>query len=223
MPSVLLTIGGRPVYAEPGAVYFCAGMHVDADGCPRAYHPDDVGLDRLRSAGTDGDWWGLVTDSRGQPIVQGPADPAPGYYVSCTSLVDESRRRTDPRRYIDAAEVPYIALPRRLWKEGGIRLGDVATIVDERSRRVAHAIFADIAGDDEIGEGSIALAEALGLPASPRSGGTARSELHYIVFPGSGDRRPLSREEIAERAAARFARWGGVQRVLARREDIAVA
>ena len=67
-------------------------MMIDADGALRAYHPDDAsGLDRLDHAGAPGNWWGIVTDDGtpgGEPVVQGDGDPAPGFYVSQTSLVD---------------------------------------------------------------------------------------------------------------------------------------
>jgi hypothetical protein len=33
-----------------------------------------------------GNWWALVTRN-GRPIVQGADDPAPGFYVSTTTLV----------------------------------------------------------------------------------------------------------------------------------------
>ena len=43
--------------------------------------------------------------------MQGPGDPAPGYYVSTTSLHDANLPVTDPRRYVDSEQVPYLALP----------------------------------------------------------------------------------------------------------------
>jgi hypothetical protein len=39
----------------------------------------------LAHAGHRGNWWALVTNNEkvsGTPVVQGAADPAPGYYVS---------------------------------------------------------------------------------------------------------------------------------------------
>jgi hypothetical protein len=75
------------------------GLRITADGSPRAYHRDPkLGLDFLANAGSTGRWGGLVTDSKGEPVVQGENDPAPGYYVSLTSLQDRTKRPTDPHR-----------------------------------------------------------------------------------------------------------------------------
>jgi hypothetical protein len=75
----------------PGRGFFYkSGLAIDADGAARANHPNDqLGLDSLAHAGHRGNWWALVTDNEktsGTPVVQGPADPAPGYYVSTTAL-----------------------------------------------------------------------------------------------------------------------------------------
>src|SRR4051794_11780091 len=64
---------------------FTADGDIDADGAYRAYHRESGrGLDLLAYAGHPGNWWGIVTHNLrpdGQPIVQGPTDPAPGYYI----------------------------------------------------------------------------------------------------------------------------------------------
>src|SRR5580704_6176725 len=70
------------------AFFYESGMTIDADGAPNAYHPDNVGLDDLANAGTPGRWEGLAKDADGEPFIQGPADPFPGYYVSATALSD---------------------------------------------------------------------------------------------------------------------------------------
>lgn len=211
------TIAGLAVWRLPGgAVGFVAGMAVDADGAPRAYHPDDQpGLDRLANAGAPGRWWALVTDDgtpSGRPQVQGPGDPAPGFYVSMTSLVDPRWPAADPRRYVDASRVPYVALPRAALRRWSARLGDLVAVHEPRSGRTAFAIFADVGPADALGEGSIALAEALGLPASPRSGGTAEP-LVYVVFPGSA--APREPAEIERAGTQRLATWGGAEQLAA--------
>jgi hypothetical protein len=70
------------------------------------------------------------------------------------------------------------------------------------------AIYADTGPADRIGEGSIALAENLGLWPDARSGGTTRGIL-FLVFPGSGDGRPKRVEEIESEAEHLFQAWGG--------------
>ena len=63
----------RPIAGEPNVV-FRAGLSIDADGAPNAYHRDGRGLDHLANAGRPGSWWGLVTDARGELLAETPAD-----------------------------------------------------------------------------------------------------------------------------------------------------
>ena len=169
-----------------GVVYWTSGLEIDADGSPRAYHPNSaLGLDWLANAGSDGHWYGIATAnglSSGQPIIQGVDDPAPGFYVSTTSLYDPSRAWDDPRRYVDAEAIPYIVLPQ--GPRGGAAVGDFALVINQTNGKQVGAIAADIGPRNEIGEGSIALADALGIPSDPRIGG-ATGGILTIVFPGS--------------------------------------
>ncbi len=189
---------------EPRSVEFQAGMMVDADGALRAYHPDDAsGLDRLEHAGAPGNWWGIVTADgtpSGTPLVQREGDPAPGFHISQTSLADVEKAVTDPQRYVDAVAVPYIALQPEFVAELGCQLGDFAFVTRtalDGSEHSSAAIFADVAAPElPVGEGSIALATRLGIPASPRHGGTFRASVHYVLFCGSGNGRPRSVAEI---------------------------
>jgi hypothetical protein len=167
---------------------------IDADGAPNAYHPAGEGLDVLANAGKPGNWWGVVTDDgtpKGNPVVQGAGDPFPGFYVSATSLEDPGFARTDPRRYVASTKVPYVVLPPQLLKHA--RLGDLAMV--ERGGKRVFALVADTGPRDKLGEGSIALADALGVPSSPRKGGAA-SGVRYVVFARSGNRRPRPAEEL---------------------------
>lgn len=215
------SIGGRMVeriYGDPTTIEFQAGMMIDADGALRSYHPDDVsGLDDLKHAGAPGNWWGIVTADGtpgGVPLVQGEEDPAPGFHVSQTSLVDPDKETDDPQRYVDSLAVPYLALQEVFATAFGCKLGDFAVATREAldgARLSSAAIFADVAAPElPVGEGSIALAERLGIPSSPRHGGTFRASVHYVLFCGSGNGRPRSVAEIdaegARLSAARRAR-----------------
>jgi hypothetical protein len=191
----------------PATVEFTGGMAIDADGAASAYRPDDTGLDRLADAGAPGDWWALATDADGEPYVQREGDPAPGSYVSTTSLVDERFETRDPRRYVDAARIPYVALPGPF--EGlGCALGDLAWV--ERTARNgtvrrSAALFADVSPPSApLGEGSIALADRLGIPSHPRTGGTRRASVRYVLFCGSRIGWPAPVAEI-DAAAERLA------------------
>jgi hypothetical protein len=139
-------------------------MAIDADGAPTAYHPTHGrGLDNLANAGHEGNWYGVVTDTcrrNGKPVVQGPNDPAPGFYVSPTALRDSHFERQDPRRYVDSTRIPYISLPGHHTNVLHAALGDLAMVVNGHNGRHSAAIFADVGPRAKIGEGSIALAKA---------------------------------------------------------------
>jgi len=211
----LFAVGGTRVWKLPAqdAFFFMAGMTIDANGAPDAYHPKNNGLDDLANAGNPGIWWALVTDNgklTGNPIVQGVTDPAPGYYVSTTMLEDGTKNRADLQRYVNSKEVPYVALPS--GKQGGAVLGDFAVVINGKNGKRSSAIFADLGPKNEIGGGSIALAKALTIDANPRYGG-ARGDVIYLVFPRSGNRKPRPVAEIDAEAEQLFAAWGGMEQI----------
>jgi len=212
--AALATVGKVTVWkreASPTAIVFRSGMTIDVDGAPKAYHPHDTGaLNQLAHAGHAGRWWALLTRD-GQPLLQGPDDPAPGYYMSMTSLQNSAFPETDPRRYLDASAVPYVALPKAL-ASFGVHLGDLVAVVNESNGKVAYAIFADQGPKDRLGEGSLYLANQLRNTPVPDALGTRQSlprGIVYVLFPGSGNRRPKTREQIAAAGARLFERWGG--------------
>jgi hypothetical protein len=221
--KLLTTVGGVAVRRRKGesAFFFTAGMSIDADGAPRAYHPAlpgrpsgvPPGLDDLRNAGRPGHWFGIVTDAHGKPIVQRKSDPAPGFYVSATSLVYRNGLPArDPRRYVDASEIPFFVLPPPALHVGQARLGDFGAVWNRHNRRLALAILADLGPKTRIGEGSIALARALGIPDSPLTGG-ATGGIVYVVFAGSGNgfARPVG--QIHAHGARLLKAWGGIPRL----------
>ncbi len=199
---------------DDSSFFYESGLMIDADGAYHAYHPDNKsGLDYLGNAGTPGNWWALVTKNgkpNGTPIIQSDSDPAPGFYISTTSLEDETKDRTDPRRYVDAESINFFVLPGRLGL--GAKLGDFGVVVRPATNDYDYAIYADVGPAAKIGEGSIALAAALGIPSNPKHGGTG-SGIIYIVFPGSGKGWPLTQVQIDQYGAALFANWGGLEKV----------
>src|SRR5205085_4048101 len=173
------------VWNAGDGVLFTSGMTIDADGAPNAYGPKNRGLDFTANARGRHGWVALVTNKQGHPVRQ-KRGPYRGFYVSTTSLEQRSiTDLTNPKRYIDARKVPYIALPRDFADRFGIGLGDLAVVMNQANGRSAYAIFADIGPRGKIGEGSIALAKALGMPADPRHS-LAPDGIVYLVFPGSG-------------------------------------
>ena len=197
-----------PIWQLPGsqAFFFVSGMTIDADGAPNAYHPDDTGLDDVANAGEPTHWDGIITDRDGNPLIQGESDPFPGYYISCTSLSDQSKKFTDPTGYVDASKIPYVVLPNDLADRGGARLGDFAVVMNLRNGKSSYAIYADIG---TMGEGSIALADNLGIRSDPRRGGQSDGIL-YLVFPSSGNLQPRTIEEIQSEAQKLLHDWGGI-------------
>lgn len=181
--------------AGTSAFFYESGMTIDADGAPNAYHPDNTGLDDLANAGAPGRWEGLAKDPNGEPYIQGPDDPFPGYYVSATALADHSKAVSDPARYVDASRIPFIVLPGGMARQIGARPGDFAVIFNRRNGKSAYAIFGDVGPIDRLGEGSVALAENLGIRSDARNGG-AHGGILYMVFPGSGNGRPRTIAEI---------------------------
>lgn len=208
-------IGNVRVYLVDRALMWSAGLAIDADGAPDAYAPPGSGLkgrDALPNAGRPGNWWGLATDSGkpdGEPIVQGEDDPCPGFYVSPTALCDPARKRTDPRRYVDSGRVPYLAISPEL-RALGARMGDVAHVLYRELS--CPAIVADAGPRGKIGEGSIALANALGISSSPRHGGVAHG-VSTVLFLDSAAGWPRTHEEIARQVAAALVAWGGSARL----------
>jgi hypothetical protein len=205
-----------PIWHMPGdtAFFYEAGMTIDADGAPNAYHPDNTGLDDLSNAGSPENWYGLAKDADGEPFIQGPNDPFPGYYVSETALADRTKPTNDPTRYVDASKIPFVVLPGAMARQIGARPGDFAVVFNQRNGKSSYAIFGDVGPSDRIGEGSMALAENLGIRSDARNGGARRGIL-FLVFPGSGNGRPRTIEEINAESEKLLQAWGGTSQLSA--------
>jgi len=197
-----------PVWQLSGAVLFTAGMTIDADGAPNAYGPKNKGLDLTANARGAQGWAALVTSQKGAPVRQ-KKGPYRGFYISTTSLEQpDVPDIANPKRYIDARTISYIVLPRNFADRFGISLGDLAIVFNETTGRSAYAIFADIGPRGRIGEGSIALAKELGMPADPRSS-QALGHITYMIFPGSAARggKRITPARIRSTAAKLHRQW----------------
>jgi hypothetical protein len=177
------SIGGRDLVRYNDSTLFTrAGATINADGSPHAYHKDsNKALDYLSCAGHSGNWWGIVTKN-GKPIIQGPDDPAPGFYVSCTSLKVKGAPSI-VRKQMDAETVPFIVLP------GGApfaKLGDYCTVWYPKTESFVHGIFADVGPRTHWGEISYKMAQMLKLAnTSPKNGGVS-SGIYYFIYPNTG-------------------------------------
>lgn len=213
--TLIETVGTVKVYSIDNALCWCAGLAVDADGSPHAYAPTGSGLrglDYLANAGEPGNWYGLVCVKPNVPVVQGPNDPAPGYYVSATALFDRSKKISDPRRYVDSECVPYISISQLLMKQGA-KKGDLAFVYCRATKMSSPALVADIGPRRKLGEGSIALAEALGVNSSPKNGG-AGSGVVYVVFPNTLSDPAWPRDDVAAAAQQCLDQWGGIDKLV---------
>lgn len=169
-------------------------MNVDVDGAPNAYGP--AGLPTLDDERNARYWVNRQPTDRvagyrthdgtcRTPILQGPADPFPGYYISTSGYEDvRNANENDPRRYVNAAEINYTVLGTAA-QQAGVLPGDFCTVHSLRTRFVAYAIVGDT-GNSSGAEGSLALLQRLGYTVRDgRSGSVEQAEIVVRHFPGS--------------------------------------
>lgn len=210
---------------------------VDADGAPNAYHPDDVGLhctkgttfkglDCPANAGyPDSHWWPsvLVPDptNPNRAYVQPASSEFAGFFVSQTSLRDTSKPLTDPKKYVDSRNIPYIVFPGQFHKMKGTgTTGDLGYAFNLANGKQSPFVVAEIGPPSaKLGEMSIALAAALGgTNPNPRTGaGTPSGQFAYVIFPKSGSTHkwPLTFEQIATHATELLDASGGAEGIVA--------
>lgn len=185
-------------------------MNVDVDGAPRAYGPPGrETLDYLRNAHSMGRLEApvvgyLVEDaSPHRPVVQGPRDPAPGYYVSQTAFEDDSvENERDPRRYVDATKINYVVLGHEA-RSMGARLGDFVAVYSKRTHRSVFGIVGD-SGNPSGDEGSLHLLQALGYPFhSGKDDAVEGADIIIRFYPDSNPDHRFFRTQAALDKAAR--------------------
>jgi len=186
-------------------------MDVDVDGAPTAYGP--VGfktLDYLKNAHYRGRPWGEIVgyltedDHPKVPVVQGPHDPAPGYYVSQTAFVDDANaNERDPRRYVDATKINYVVRGNEA-KKRGVQLGDFVAVHSTHTGRSVFAIVGDD-GNPSGDEGSLHLLQALGYPFHDGKDDAVEEHGEIVVrfYPGSNAQRVFFKSQQQLDAAAK--------------------
>jgi hypothetical protein len=177
-------------------VYYTADGDIDADGAngqngaPVAYRRDDSGTEALangdmkRIAGGDvvfRSGWGrdvIILNAQNQPrIFPG------GVIASMTWYRVPGRAADDPAAYVDAETVPYIVVPPLIiQRTAGVVRGCRARV--SFGGASVNCVVADKGPSNKIGELSIAAARAVGLPSSPRNGGTEEPDILYELWPG---------------------------------------
>jgi hypothetical protein len=172
-----------------------ADADIDADGAngqhgeKEAYNDTDTGSEYLANGGMGlkngqvvfTESWGsdiAVTGPDGNPLVI-------DHIVVCKTAYRIPGFPLDhPACYIDSQTVPYGVVNSSI-------INGVAPIVMGCAFRVRYCqgpwipgMVADVGPSKKIGEVSIAMANLLGLPSSPRDGGTNSPHLDYELFPG---------------------------------------
>ncbi len=193
----------------PKDAFFTIGkIATDWDGDPKAYgnkrkHPEISPHDHLGNAGHSGNWWGVVTSNgakNGTPIEQsgvGPAQPYKHYLISATKLVDSGYPENDVRRWTDATQIPYVALPnsRRSMIKMGLKTGCYCVLINLQTMRFCFGVYADSkAAKPRMGEISKRAVDLLG---------NQDGSVFIIVFPESGQGQGIIPDEETIQAKAR--------------------
>ncbi len=200
--SVLGTIDGEgflSIITEEvdGRVHFLADADIDADGAngqnsaSAAYKVDNSGTELLANGGMKilaGTGKVICAFSWAREIVLLGSDNQPkifpgGVIASTTWYKHPGKRRNDPEAYVDAETIPYIVVPNLIVQGTvGIVCGCKARVTYKGNS--VDCVVADKGPIDKIGELSIAAARAIGIPPSPRNGGTEKQEVFYELWPG---------------------------------------
>ena len=165
-------------------------MDVDVDGAPNAYGPPgkpalDILIDAHYLNRKDQPIVGYLLDSKHRPILQGPNDPFPGYYISQTAYTDlNNDNERDPRQYIDARNINYVVRGDYAQKRG-VKVGDFVSVYSRRTHRAVFAIVGDT-GNPTGDEGSLHLLQDLGYPFHDGiSDSVTRPEIVIRFYPNS--------------------------------------
>lgn len=165
-------------------------MDVDVDGAPDAYGPPgkqtlDILLDAHYLNRANKEIVGYLIDEHGDPILQGPHDPFPGYYISQTAFTDlKNLNERDPRRYVDARNINYV-VRGDVARRRNVRVGDFASVYSKKTRKSVFAIVGDT-GNPTGDEGSLHLLQDLGYPFHDgKSDSVEKPEIVIRFYPNS--------------------------------------
>ena len=178
-----------------GRVFFTADADIDADGAngqnggPPAYKIGNTGTDFLANGGMAMKNGKVIcAQSFARDIVILGPDKEPrvfpgGIIASKTWYRHPGKAKDDPAAYVDSETVPYIVVNSLIVnKTVGVVRGCKARITFKG--KSVDCVVADLGPSKKVGELSIAAARAVGLPSSPRHGGTEKAEVLYELWPG---------------------------------------
>jgi hypothetical protein len=165
-------------------------MTVDVDGAPNAYGPPgkpalDNAIDAHYLERADEPIVGYLLDEKHRPVVQGPKDPFPGYYISQTAFTDPANpNERDPRSYVDARNINYVVRGNYAQRHG-VKVGDFVAVYSRRTHRAVFGIVGDT-GNPSGDEGSLHLLQDLGYPFHDGiSDSVTRPEIVIRFYPNS--------------------------------------
>jgi hypothetical protein len=184
-------------------------MEIDVDGAPNAYGPPGMKtLDDLINAHyrerSENSIVGYLLEGNdpNKPIIQGPQDPYPGYYVSTTAFADRAiKNEKDPLKYLDATKINYVVLGTKAQRLGA-RVGDFVTVYSIRNKRAVYGLVGD-SGNPTGEEGSLHLLQDLGYNFQDgREGSVEGEDIVVRFFPGSNPKHQFFRTQAALDEAA---------------------
>lgn len=199
MPRLIGTISGDGFECSitedsDSRVWFYADADIDADGANGqhgarvAYMADNSGSEHLANGGMQRvNGKVICAHDWARSIVILGADNEPkefpgGIIASKTWYRYPGINPNDPAAYVDSQTIPYIVVPPIIIKGvSGIVCGCKArATVGGKS---IDCVVADRGPAKKIGELSIAAADALGIPSSPRNGGREKADILYELWP----------------------------------------
>lgn len=172
-----------------------ADADIDADGAngqhgaKPAYNDTDTGSEYLANGGMGIKNGKVVfTESWGENIAVVGPDGNPlvvdHVVVSKTSYRIPGLPLDHPAAYVDSQVVPYAVVNNSMISGVDPIVMGCACRVRYKKGPWISGMAADAGPSTKCGEVSIAMAELLGIPSSPRSGGTNEPDLDYEFYPG---------------------------------------
>jgi hypothetical protein len=178
-------------------VFFTGDADIDADGAngqhgkQPAYMVGNRGSEHLANGGMTIRGGKVVGNSSWfRDIVICGADGQPrefpgGVIASKTAYRFPDMAVDDPAAYVDSETVPYIVVPPivRQATRGKV-MGCRARATNLTNGKQSWGVVADIGPRTKTGEVSIEMARRLGIPHSPRTGGSSVPNVLYELWPG---------------------------------------
>lgn len=232
-------------------VAFSSQMQVNTDGAPDSYHPDDIGITHICngiSVGRNCEWkascladfnrakaegfkgptkiccFAMATTPNGEPIIQGALDPKPGYFVSTTALRQPGEKANTPQAQLDSNTTSFAVIPKSWHLTGspGPKLGDFGVAYRKSTGSLAFFVVGDLGPNRKLGEGSVALHQALGNDPFVMRFGKRRArksigghDVFYVLFPRSAQRgRKMDTSSIREVGGKLLEDFGGKERLI---------